>query len=448
MKKDQEQASDEDDNDLNQENEDSQDDLTEDDQNQLNDDSSDEDSSNFDDNQSYNGNNNEDNDKNDLDNDYSQNNEDNNGNDNENNNANKNDGSDEDDLDNTAGNDENNNDNEYGNDNQLQGEVNDSDQTDSEYQIDYNENKSEKEINEFDMEALEKDIRKMLVMEGREKEKFYGSRVDSKSEKGKYVKSKYSQKVSSSDIAVDATLRAAAMRSKKKDLVSDLNTEDSLNSSNSLKANIKSQDIREKVRKHKARASIAIVVDMSGSMISEKKVNKIRGILDRIIKNINRNRDKLSVIGFKGQGSEIIIPNTKRPSSFLDKLDKITVGGTTPMAAGLEKALEILKDEKKKGEFIPMLILLSDGMPNIGLKDSSLKKTTGSPVNDVLAIGEELAEVGIYTIIIDFEKKHKHGRNINMELAFLANGRYYDIKDVYNPDIAIDKILTYERNVL
>ena len=381
--------------------------------------------------------------------------------------------------------------NEQNNENQFQGEAKDSNQSDDEYQVDSNENKAEMEFDEFDMESLEKDIRKMLVMEGREKEKVYGSHVESKSEKGKYVKSKYSQNISSSDIAIDATLRAAAMRSKNKDLDSTLiksnnfnnlnknnsesnnnfnnlnninnninknnnknnnnninNNINNLNKSNGLKINVKNQDIREKVRKHKARASVVVVVDMSGSMINEKKVNKIRGILEKLIKNINRNRDKLAVIGFKGQKSEIIIPNTKRPSSFLDKLDKITVGGTTPMAAGLEKALEILKNENKKGEFIPMLVLLSDGMPNIGLNNSYIKKTTGNPVNDVLAMGDVLGEEGIYTVVIDFEKKHKQGRNINMELAYLSNGRYYDLENIYNPDIAIDKILTYERAVL
>ena len=331
-------------------------------------------------------------------------------------------------------------DSEDSEDNHLQGEVNESEFSDDEHQVDYNENKAQKEIDEFDLEGLEKDIRKMLVMEGREKEKSYGSRVDSKSEKGKYVKSKYSPNISSSDIAIDATLRAAVLHSKKND-----NHKESINE---LKINVNSGDLREKVRKHKARASVAIVVDMSGSMINERKVNKIRGILDRIIKNINRNRDKLAVIGFKGQESEIIIPNTKRPSSFLNKLDKITVGGTTPMASGLEKALKILKDESKNGEFIPMLILLSDGMPNVGLRDSYIKKASGNPVKDVLAIGEELGENNIYSIIIDFEKKHKHGRNINMELAFLTNGRYYDLEDVYNPDLAIEKILTYERKML
>ncbi|MCL2116494.1 MAG: VWA domain-containing protein [Methanobrevibacter sp.] len=323
--------------------------------------------------------------------------------------------------------------------NQLQSDISESDNQENDLEINYLENTHEKELNEFETDSLEKDIKKMLVMEGREKEKMYGSRVESKSEKGKYVKSKFPRS-NSKDIAIDATLRAAALHSKKKPY-----NDSKLND---LKVNIQASDLREKIRNHKAKASIAIVIDMSGSMISERKVNKIRGILNKIIMNINKNKDKLAVIGFKGQGSEIIIPNTKRPSSFLDKLEKITVGGTTPMAAGLETALNILKNEKKQGEFIPMLIVLSDGMPNVGLKNSYIKNTGGSPINDVLAIGSELGENKIYTIIIDFDKKYKHGRNINMELAFLANGRYYDLEDVFDADIAMDKILTYERRML
>ena len=323
--------------------------------------------------------------------------------------------------------------------NQILPNQSESDMQESDFEINHLKNIHEKKLEEFDIDLLEKDIKKMLVMEGREKEKIYGSRVESKSEKGKYVKSKFPHSTSK-DIAIDATLRAAALHSN--------NKQNKESHGNNLKVNIQTNDLREKIRKHKAKASITLVIDMSGSMISERKINRIRGILNKLIMNINKNKDKLAVVGFKGQESEIIIPNTKRPSSFLDKLEKITVGGTTPMAAGLEKALEILKNEKKNGEFIPMLIVLSDGMPNVGLKNSFIKNTNGSPINDVLAIGEELGENEIYSIIIDFEKKYKHGRNINMELAFLSNGRYYDLEDVFDVDIAMDKILTYERRLL
>ncbi len=82
-------------------------------------------------------------------------------------------------------------------------------------------------------------------------------------------------------------------------------------------------------------------------MISEEKLNRIKSILQKIIANVHINKDKIAVIGFKGKDSEIIIPNTKRPNSFLNKLQNITVGGTTPMAAGLNKGLEVLKKDCK-----------------------------------------------------------------------------------------------------
>ncbi|MDR2623186.1 MAG: VWA domain-containing protein [Methanobrevibacter sp.] len=286
---------------------------------------------------------------------------------------------------------------------------------------------NQSELNKFQIKELEKDINKILVVKGREKEKLYGSRVNSKTEKGKYVKTKFSSDYK--DIAIDATLRAAAIHSKNK-------------------ITVKKEDLRTKIRKHKAKASIAVVMDMSGSMMSDEKINKIKGILYKIIKNINKNKDKLSVVGFKGKESEIIIPNTKRPSSFLDKLEQIKVGGTTPMATGLKKGYEILKKENKKGEFIPMLILLSDGMPNVGIKNSEVKTLTGSPIKDVLAIGKQLADEKIYTIIINFEKKIKQGRNVSLELAIISNGRYYDLENVQDSSATIDKILTYERTLL
>ena len=46
----------------------------------------------------------------------------------------------------------------------------------------------------------------------KKKKKLYGKRVDSTTQKGKYVKSRLSKDLKN-DIAIDATLRAAAMSS-------------------------------------------------------------------------------------------------------------------------------------------------------------------------------------------------------------------------------------------
>jgi magnesium chelatase subunit D len=257
-------------------------------------------------------------------------------------------------------------------------------------------------------------------MKGKKKNRLYGKRVDSKTQKGKYIKSKLPKTVSN-DIAIDATLRAAAVKS---------------NGS----INVKNEHIRHKVRKHGARASIALVVDISGSMFSERKANKVKSILNQLIEDINRHNDKISVIGFKGQEAEIIIPTTRRASSFKKQVDNIRVGGTTPLASGLKKGLELLKKEKFKDEFVPMMLVLTDGMPNVGI--------TEGPAKDAIKIAADLKENDIHTIVVNFEKSVKYGRDMNMELALASGGRYYDLEDINNPKCVVSKIIDYERSVL
>ncbi len=278
----------------------------------------------------------------------------------------------------------------------------------------------EEEGDSVDPDDEEIDIKKLLKMKGKKKNRLYGKRVDSKTQKGKYIKSKIPKNISN-DIAIDATLRAAAIKSKGC-------------------INVKNEHIRHKVRKHGARASIALVVDISGSMFSQRKANKIKGILNQLIEDINRHNDKISVIGFKGQEAEIIIPTTKRASSFKEHIDNIRVGGTTPLASGLKKGLELLKKEKFKDEFVPMMLVLTDGMPNVGINNR--------PDEDALKIASDLKENDIHTIIVNFERSVKYGRDMNMELALASGGRYYDLEDIKNPKCVVSQIVEQERSVL
>ncbi|MEL7670029.1 VWA domain-containing protein [Methanobacterium sp.] len=278
----------------------------------------------------------------------------------------------------------------------------------------------EEEGTPVDSDDDEVDIKKLLKMKGKKKNRLYGKRVDSKTQKGKYIKSKIPKNVSN-DIAIDATLRAAAIKS---------------NGS----INVKNEHIRHKVRKHGARASIALVVDISGSMFSQRKANKIKGILNQLIEDINHHNDKISVIGFKGQEAEVIIPTTRRASSFKEQVDNIRVGGTTPLAAGLKKGLELLKKEKIKEEFVPMMIVLTDGMPNVGINNR--------PAEDALKIAADLKENEIHTIIVNFERSVKYGRNMNMELALASGGRYYDLEDIKDTKCVVSQIVEQERSVL
>ncbi|AUB58251.1 MULTISPECIES: vWA domain-containing protein [Methanobacterium] len=272
---------------------------------------------------------------------------------------------------------------------------------------------------EQDVEPQEEDVdvKKLLKIKGKKKKRIYGKRIDSKTEKGRYIKSKL-PKDYYGDIAIDATLRAAAL-------------------SSDGEISVKGEDLRHKIRKHGARASIVMVVDISGSMFSDRKANRLKGILNSVIEDTNRHQDRISVIGFKGEEAEIIIPTTRRATSFREQVDNIKVGGTTPLAAGMKKGLEILKKEKLRAEFVPLLLILSDGMPNVGLE--------GGPMKDAIMMAEKIKEKEIHTVIINFEKSVRYGHEVNMEIALASGGRYYDLEELKDPGGVMAKILDYER---
>jgi len=276
--------------------------------------------------------------------------------------------------------------------------------------------------NEEDVDFCEEglDIKKLLKIKGKKKKKLYGKRVDSTTQKGKYVKSRLTNDMKS-DIAIDATLRAAAVSSEGT-------------------INVKSEDLRHKVRKHGAKASIALIVDISGSMFSERKAERVKDILINVIDDAGRKGDKITVVGFKGKEAAVIIPTTKRATSFKDQVDNIRIGGTTPLASGMKKGFEILKKEKFRDEYVPIMLILTDGMPNVAMEES--------PAKDALNIAGELKDNEIHTIVVNFEKAVKYGRDINMELAVVSGGRFYDLEDLKNPGRAVSMILENERNDL
>ncbi|OPX59547.1 MAG: von Willebrand factor type A domain protein [Methanobacterium sp. PtaB.Bin024] len=277
-----------------------------------------------------------------------------------------------------------------------------------------------KDEQKVETQEEEVDVEKLLKMKGKKKNRLYGKRVDSKTQKGRYIKSKL-PKDSSGDVAIDATLRAAA-----------------LSSNGNIK--VKTEDLRHKVRKHGAKASIVMLVDISGSMFSDKKVNRLKGILHSVIEDTNRHQDRISVVGFKGEDAEVIIPTTRRATSFREQIDNIRVGGTTPLAAGMKKSYEILKKEKLKDEFVPLLLILSDGMPNVALEEG--------PMKDALNIAEKIKGKEIHTIVVNFERSVRYGHEVNMELALAAGGRYYDIEELKDPGMVVSKILDFERENL
>ena len=171
---------------------------------------------------------------------------------------------------------------------------------------------------------------------------------------GKYVKS-IIPKGKIIDFAFDATIRAAAPYQKKSDI-------------NGLKIKIRKEDIRVKVRERRTGTSILFVVDSSGSMGVKKRMEAVKGAIMSLLKDAYEKRDRVGLVVFRKDCAEELLPITRSIDLAQKKLEKLTTGGKTPLAAGIERAYNIIKKELKKDEkVVPLILFLSDGKANYSI---------------------------------------------------------------------------------
>lgn len=237
--------------------------------------------------------------------------------------------------------------------------------------------------------------------------------------KGKYVsgqKPKNFNFASSSDIAVLETLNTAALESENKEAIK-----------NGDKINVKKEHIHIKRRVGKSSYLIIFCVDASGSMGANDRMEAVKGVIFSLLQSNYVYRDKVSLVVFRGEKAEVVLPPTRSTDLAYKLLKDIPTGGTTPLVTGLSKALNIALEEKRKNTgYIPLIILISDARGNVFFKD---------PIKDVMNVGKEITRNNIDMLVIDTEATDvKIG--INKKLAEESNALYYHISDMNQQNVS------------
>ncbi len=242
---------------------------------------------------------------------------------------------------------------------------------------------------------------------------------------GKYIGSEKKREINmpySTDIAFNETLNEAAL------------DEQNLRAfKNGNKLEIKGEHIHIKKRMGKSSYLIIFCVDASGSMGIKDRMETVKGAIYSILQTNYIHRDKVSLIVFRQDRAETILPPTRSTDLAYKLLKDIPTGGTTPLAAGLLKALDVAKEEiRKKSGYIPLIILLTDARGNVYFKDA---------IEDVLKIGKEIAQQEINLILVDTEFSDVK-LDFSKKLANVANAVYYHIDHLDQENL--NEILTIE----
>lgn len=140
------------------------------------------------------------------------------------------------------------------------------------------------------------------------------------------------------DIHIPATIREAARRTK--------NREKPLETA----LNISLEDVREKLRSYKAPLTMVFLVDLSGSMLFN--LEAVKEALLKLHSDAYRSRDRVGIVALKGLNAVVIQHPITNLKVVANKLVSLRVSGFTPLAAGMHKTWEVLK-EAKKGTPLP-----------------------------------------------------------------------------------------------
>ncbi|MBW1975859.1 MAG: putative cobaltochelatase [Deltaproteobacteria bacterium] len=245
------------------------------------------------------------------------------------------------------------------------------------------------------------------------------SRTRTAQKQGRYVRS--SLKGDGSDVALDATLRAAAPHQLRR----------RSNSFDGLAVYLTPQDLRHKIREKRIGNFLLFVVDASGSMGAQGRMSAAKGAIMSLLLDAYQKRDRVAMITFRQNEAQLQLPPTSSVELAAKLLKELPVGGRTPLSAGLIKAYEVVKRELLKDPSTkPIVIVITDGKANVSVGQSK------KPLEEAMIIaGRFTLDDRITSIVVDTEKAGIMQFGLARRLAEYMDGLYFRIDDLKASDL-------------
>jgi len=230
---------------------------------------------------------------------------------------------------------------------------------------------------------------------------------------GHYVRALANRK--SGDVAVDATVRAAAGRGCAQG-----------------KLDIQPVDIHRKQREGKTGTLTLFAVDASGSMAARRRMEAVKGAVLSLLRDAYEQRDQVGVVAFRGIAAEVLLKPTRSVDLAEQALRELPTGGRTPLAHGLCLAQELLTNARQGHSGLPvLLVVLSDGKANVPMPEIK-----GDPWGQSLEAAARLRDAGIASLVLDSEAGFvRLGRA--KQLAQALNAEYLPLDQLSARDLVL-----------
>ena len=255
-------------------------------------------------------------------------------------------------------------------------------------------------------------VRRLVFGKDRKERRASGRRTQTKfaGKGGRYVKSSLRPK--EQDIAVDATLRAAApwqrLRGRNRRMI------------------ILEEDLRFKERERRMGHVVIFAVDCSGSMGAKRRMIETKGAILSLLTDCYHKRDKVALIAFRKDRAELLLPPTSSVELASARLRELPVGGKTPLGAGLLETYNLIRRVSSKDPHTRfVLVIISDGRANQGMTELPVKEEVARCTRLLL----ELKNTDY--LVVDTEDKSGFMRaDLAAVLASLLGAKYFTVTDL------------------
>ncbi|MEQ1699017.1 MAG: ATP-binding protein [Ilumatobacteraceae bacterium] len=160
-------------------------------------------------------------------------------------------------------------------------------------------------------------------------------------------------------------------------------------------------DLRSAQREQRTGALVVLVVDASGSMGVEHRMAATKAATLGLLADAYRRRGRVALVTFRGSSAEVVLRPTASIEIAKARLQDIRTGGTSPLAAGLDAARDLVSGTTGDHALHPTIVIVTDGR-------ATHSGASGEPdaVQAASEAGYRLAATGARIIFVDTETGH------------------------------------------
>ncbi|QYZ69300.1 magnesium chelatase subunit D [Neotabrizicola shimadae] len=156
---------------------------------------------------------------------------------------------------------------------------------------------------------------------------------------------------------------------------------------------------------------LIFAVDASGSA-AVARLAEAKGAVEMLLAQAYSRRDHVALLTFRGTGADLLLPPSRSLVQARQRLRGLPGGGGTPLASGLELALDTATRARGRG-MTPTIAVLTDGKCNVALDGRPNRELADA---QSLQMALAIRKAGTSALVIDV------GQRPNPRLAQIAMG--------------------------